>query len=162
MKAVFPGSFDPPTLGHLNLIERASVLFDELLVVIAENRQKSYLFSTREREEMLKTLTRSLLNVKIFVWDSLIADFMKRHNAKILARGVRGSADFSYEFELSLVYKTIDPQIETIFIPTDSKYFTIRSSSIKEIASFSGDVSSMVPPLVNEALKEKFRVPPVS
>ncbi|MDR2193352.1 MAG: pantetheine-phosphate adenylyltransferase [Treponema sp.] len=156
MKAVFPGSFDPPTLGHINLIERVAGIFDELFVVIAENRQKKYLFSTEERVGMLKELTRPFSNVAIFVWDSLIADFMKRKNAHILVRGMRSAADFDYEFELSLMYKTIDPSIETIFIPAAPKYFTIRSSSIKELASFHGDVSSMVSPLVARALKAKY------
>ncbi|MDR2792288.1 MAG: pantetheine-phosphate adenylyltransferase [Treponema sp.] len=156
MKAVFPGSFDPPTLGHINLIERAAGIFDELLVVIAENRQKRYLFSTEDRVRMLKELMRPFPNVAIFVWDSLIAGFMKRQNARLLVRGVRSAADFDYEFELSLMYKTIDPSIETIIIPSSPKYFTIRSSSIKELASFHGDVSSMVPPLVARALKAKY------
>jgi pantetheine-phosphate adenylyltransferase len=157
MKAVFPGSFDPPTLGHINLIERAAGIFDELLVVIAENRQKKYLFSTEERVYMLKELLRPFPNVEIFVWDSLIASFMKRQNVRLLVRGVRSVADFDYEFELALMYKTIDPFIETILIPAIPKYFTSRSSSIKELASFHGDVSSMVPPLVAKSLKAKYR-----
>jgi pantetheine-phosphate adenylyltransferase len=156
MKAVFAGSFDPPTLGHLNLIERAADIFDELLVVIAENRQKKNLFSMEERVVMLGELARPFPNVEIFVWDSLMPDFMKQHNARVLVRGVRGSTDFAYELELSMMNKTIDPYIETIFIPADSKYIAIRSSSIKELASFHGDVSSMVPSLVAGALKAKY------
>ncbi|MDR0375856.1 MAG: pantetheine-phosphate adenylyltransferase [Treponema sp.] len=156
MKAVLPGSFDPPTLGHSNLIERAAGIFDELLVVISENRRKKSLFSTEERVHMLEELVRPFHNVAIFVWDSLVADFMKQHNARLLVRGARNSIDFAYEFELSLMYKTIDPNIETIIIPTDPKYFTIRSSSIKELASFHGDVSSMAPPFVALALKAKY------
>ncbi|MDR2447889.1 MAG: pantetheine-phosphate adenylyltransferase [Treponema sp.] len=156
MKAVLPGSFDPPTLGHGNLIERAAGMFDELFVVIAENRRKKYFFSTEERVYMLEELVRPFRKVKIFVWDSLIADFMKQHNARLLIRGARDSIDFAYEFELSLMYKAIDPNIETIIIPADPKYFTIRSSSIKELASFHGDVSSMVSPFVARALKARY------
>ncbi|MDR0707608.1 MAG: pantetheine-phosphate adenylyltransferase [Treponema sp.] len=156
MKAVFPGSFDPPTLGHGNLIERAAGMFDELLVVAAENRQKKYFFSTEERVYMLEELARPFHNVKIFVWDSLIADFMKQYATRLLIRGARDSIDFAREFELSLMYKAIDPNIETIIIPADPKYFTIRSSSIKELASFHGDVSSMAPPFVVRALKARY------
>ncbi len=156
MDAVFPGSFDPPTLGHLNLIERASLMFDKLFVVAAENRQKHFCFSTEERMQMLKKLTESFPRVEVCSWDALMADFMRERGVSILVRGVRSAADFAYEFEVSMMYKTINPYIDTIFLPTDPRFFTIRSSSIKEIASFHGDVSSMVPPLVADALKERF------
>jgi len=155
-KAVFPGSFDPPTLGHLNIIERVSAIFDEVAVVVAENRQKKYLFTAGERLEMLEELVKSRGNVRCFVWDSLIVDFMKRENIRLLVRGIRGMDDFSYEFELSMMNKALYPHIETIFIATEPKYIVLRSSSIKELASFSGDVSLMVPPLVEDALRKKF------
>ena len=155
LKAVFPGSFDPPTLGHLNIIERISSVFDEIAVVIAENRQKKYLFSAQERLEMLEKLNTGK-NVHCFIWDSLIVDFMKQENIKLLIRGLRGMDDFSYEFELSLMNKALFPHIETLFMTTDPRYIVHRSSFIKEIASFNGDVSSMVPPLVSDALKRKF------
>jgi pantetheine-phosphate adenylyltransferase len=155
-RAVFPGSFDPPTLGHMNIIERASSLFDELAVVIAENRQKRYAFSAEERLNMMKELIKPWANVSAFIWDSLIVDYMKRENIRILIRGVRGMEDFSYEFELSMMNKGLHPQIETLFMTTEPKYIVLRSSSIRELASFHGDVSAMVPPLVAEALKAKF------
>jgi len=155
-KAVFPGSFDPPTLGHVNIIERASQIFDELVVVVADNRQKKYLFSAEERVEMMKEIVKNTRNVKITSWDSLIVDFLKKENIRVLIRGVRGMDDFSYEFELSMMNKALHPQIETLFMTTESKYIVLRSSSIKELASFYGDVSQMVPPLVAEALKRKF------
>jgi pantetheine-phosphate adenylyltransferase len=157
-KAVFPGSFDPPTLGHLNIIERASSLFDELAVVVAENRQKKYLFTAQERLEMILELVKPRKNVKCSIWDSLVVDFMKQENIRLLVRGVRGMDDFSYEFELSMMNKALSPNIETIFMTTDPRYIVLRSSSIKELASFRGDVSLMVPPLVAEALKKKFNV----
>jgi pantetheine-phosphate adenylyltransferase len=155
-RAVFAGSFDPPTLGHINLIERSASLFEELLVVAAANSQKNSLFSPEERLFMLQELTKSLKNVSVFVWDSLMADFMRQHNAKILVRGVRGAADFEYESEIAAAYRVIDPAIETILLPADIKLLSVRSSTIKELASFNVDISSMVPPLVADALKAKF------
>jgi pantetheine-phosphate adenylyltransferase len=158
MKAAFPGSFDPPTLGHLNIIERAAGIFDELLVVVAQNPQKKYLFSAEERTDMLKRLGRHLKNVSVTVCDTIIVDFLRKQGIKILVRGVRGMEDFSYEFEISMMNKALDPGIETIFMTTDPEYLILRSSSIKEIASFHGNVSGMVPPLVAEALKKKYQV----
>ncbi|MDR1787618.1 MAG: pantetheine-phosphate adenylyltransferase [Treponema sp.] len=155
-KAVLPGSFDPATLGHINIIERASSLFDALIVIVAENRQKRYLFSAEERLAMMRELTRPWGNVSVVLWDSLIVDYMKQEGIPVLVRGVRGVDDFSYEFELSMMNKSLYPHIETLFMVTDPKYFVLRSSSIKELASFHGDVSAMVPGLVSDALKAKF------
>jgi pantetheine-phosphate adenylyltransferase len=155
-KAVFPGSFDPPTLGHFNIVERASAVFDEVAVVVAENRQKKYLFGSQERLEMMEEMVKPWKNVRCFIWDSLIVDFMKQENIRLLIRGVRGMDDFSYEFELSMMNKALYPHIETLFMTTDPRYIVLRSSSIKELASFHGDVSLMVPPLVADALKKKF------
>ena len=155
-KAVFPGSFDPPTLGHLNIIERASDIFDELFVVVAENREKKYLFPANERLDMIKEMAKARLNVKCLIWDSLVVDLMKQENIRLLIRGVRGMEDFSYEFELSMMNKALHPEIETLFITTDPRYIVLRSSSIKLLASYNGDVSQMVPATVAEALKRKF------
>ena len=157
LKAAFPGSFDPPTLGHLNIIQRAAGIFDELIVVVAENRQKKYLFTAKERAEMITGLTKNCKNVSVTIYDSLIVDFLQKQNIKLLIRGVRGMEDFSYEFELSMMNKALDSNIETIFMTTDSKYLVLRSSSIKELASFNGNLSGMVPPLVAKALEEKYR-----
>jgi pantetheine-phosphate adenylyltransferase len=157
LKAAFPGSFDPPTLGHLNIIRRAASIFDELVVVVAENRQKKYLFSADERVSMITELVRDRKNVSVVICDSLIVDFLQKLDIKLLVRGVRGMDDFSYEFELSMMNKSLDPRIETIFMTTDPEYFVLRSSSIKELASFHGNVAGMVPPLVAEALKAKYR-----
>ena len=160
LNAAFPGSFDPPTLGHINIIERASAVFDKLVVVVAENREKKYLFSVEERLGMMEKIVKSnkqiRKNVRCASWDSLIVDFMKKENIRLLIRGVRGMDDFSHEFELSMMNKALYPHIETLFMTTESKYIVLRSSSIKELASFNGDVSHLVPPLVAEALKKKF------
>ena len=155
-KAVFPGSFDPATFGHINIIERASAVFDELVVLVADNKQKNYLFSADERLEMLGEIVKHNKNVRCASWDNLVVDFMKRENIKIIIRGIRGMDDFSYEFELSMMNKALHPDIETFFMTTDPRYIVLRSSSIKELASFHGDVSPMVPALVADALKKKF------
>ena len=156
---MFPGSFDPLTLGHLNIIERASAIFEEVVVVVAENRQKTYLFTVEERLKTMEETLNSLTNVRCFTWNSLIVDFMKRENIRILIRGIRGIEDFSYEFELSMMNKALYPYIETFFMTTDPKYIVLRSSSIKELASFHGDVSQMVPPLVADAIRRKYLTP---
>ncbi|MDR2096232.1 MAG: pantetheine-phosphate adenylyltransferase [Treponema sp.] len=156
LHAVFPGSFDPPTLGHLNIIERGSSIFDKLLVVVAVNPRKKYFFSDEERKAMMLELIKPWKNVSVEICDTLIVDFMRRRNIRILLRGVRGVDDFSYEFELSMMNKSLDSNIETVFMTTDPEYFVLRSSTIKELASFHGNVSGMVPPLVVEALKARF------
>jgi len=156
MKAAFPGSFDPPTSGHINIISRAASIFSELVVVVAENKQKKYLFSAEERASMIKELVKDRKNVTVEICSSLIVDFLQKKDIKLLVRGLRGLEDFSYEFELSMMNKTLDPGIETIFLTTDPEFFVIRSSSIKELASFGGNLNGMVPPLVAKALKEKY------
>ncbi|MDR1836570.1 MAG: pantetheine-phosphate adenylyltransferase [Treponema sp.] len=156
LKAAFPGSFDPPTSGHINIIMRASSMFNELLVVVAENKRKKYLFSAGERASMIRELVKERKNVSVAVCDCLIVDFLKRMGVKLLIRGVRGLEDFSYEFELSMMNRTLDPEIETIFMTTDPEFFVIRSSSIKELASFEGNLHGMVPAIVENALKEKY------
>jgi pantetheine-phosphate adenylyltransferase len=155
ISAVFPGSFDPPTYGHMNVIERASRIFEELHVIIAVNPQKRYLFDAGERHEMMKTLLKDYRNVSLHLCDGLIVDFTRKLGAKVLIRGVRGLIDFSYELDLSIMNKGLDPGIETIFIPTDPRFFVIRSSAIKDLAAFDGNVSQMVPESVALALKRK-------
>ncbi|MCL2804486.1 MAG: pantetheine-phosphate adenylyltransferase [Treponema sp.] len=158
MKAAFPGSFDPPTSGHINVIQRAASIFEELVVVVAENKQKKYLFSAEERAFMIRELVKDRKNITVAVCESLVVDFLNKMGIKLLVRGVRGLEDFSYEFELSMMNRTLDPGIETIFMTTDPEYFVIRSSSIKELASFNGNLHGMVPPLVAKALKDKYPV----
>ncbi|HRY55835.1 MAG TPA: pantetheine-phosphate adenylyltransferase [Spirochaetia bacterium] len=160
VKAVFPGSFDPPTFGHLNIVERASGIFEELFVVVAVNRQKNSLFTPEERLDFFRQLIAPYSNVSVHLCDTLIVDFARKNGCKVLVRGVRSVPDFSYEFEVSILNKSLDPGIETFFMPTDPKYFVLRSSAIKELASFDGNLSSMVPPIVAKALKAKF--PPSS
>jgi len=155
VKAVLPGSFDPPTNGHINIIERASAIFDTLHVVISVNAQKNYLFSAQERFDMMTELTRDLKNVSVYLWDNLIVDYARKVGATVLVRGVRAFTDFGYEFELSMLNKDLGPEIETVFLPTDPKYFVLRSSAIKELTILNSDISKMVPPLVEAGLKDK-------
>jgi pantetheine-phosphate adenylyltransferase len=157
LKVAFPGSFDPPTSGHLDIIKRAAAIFDELVVVIAENKRKNYLFSSFERADMIRELAKDCKNVSVAVCDTLIVDFLRKEGIKLMLRGVRGLEDFSYEFEVSMMNKMLDAGIETFFMTTAPEYFVIRSSSIKEVASFKGNLKGMVPQLVEKAIKEKYR-----
>lgn len=157
VKAVFPGSFDPPTYGHLNIIERARSIFERVLVVVAVNRDKNYLFDSEERMAFMRELVAPWPNVEVHLCDTLVVEFARKHACRVLLRGVRSVQDFSYEFELSILNKGVGPEIETFFMPTDQKYFVLRSSAIKELASFGGDISGMVPPIVAKAL-ERFKI----
>ncbi|HTX73160.1 MAG TPA: pantetheine-phosphate adenylyltransferase [Rectinemataceae bacterium] len=155
VKAVFPGSFDPPSFGHLNIVERVRSIFEEIFVVVAVNRQKAGFFSPEERYDLLVELLAPYPNVSVHLCDRLIVEFAREQGCKVLLRGVRNVTDFSYEFDLSILNKGLDPAIETLFVATDPRYFVLRSSSIKELASFGGDLSSMVPPGVAEAIASK-------
>ncbi len=158
LKALFPGTFDPPTNGHLNLIARAAKIFEKLHVVIAVNQSKKTLFSPEERLSMMKTLLEPYENVELNLWDRLIVNYAVEYDTKVMLRGVRALADFGYEFELAMTNKELKPDLEIMFMPTDPKYFVLRSSAIKEIAMYDGDLSTMVPPQIAEALKKKLRV----
>jgi pantetheine-phosphate adenylyltransferase len=155
LRALLPGSFDPPTNGHLNLLERASRIFDAIDVVIAVNPNKSYTFEASEREEMMRQMVLGFANVDVHIWDKLIVKFAERVGARVMIRGVRALADFGYEFELSMINKGLNAQVETFFMPTDPQYFVLRSTSIKELARLGGDISGMVPEYVAEALKKR-------
>ena len=156
LKAVLPGSFDPPTEGHLNLIKRAASIFDHLYLVIAVNNEKACLFTPQERLSMMQKLLEPYKNIELRLWDKLIVQFAEQNGAKVIVRGVRALADFSYEFELAMTNKQLNPDIEIMFLPTDPKYFVLRSSAIKEIALYHGDVSAMVPKIVADELKRRF------
>ena len=156
-KAVFPGSFDPMTNGHINIIQRAAKLFDEIDVVIAVNDDKKYLFSTEERLSLVQELIMPFRNVAVHTWDGLIVEYAKQTGAKVLIRGIRNMNDFSYEFDLSLMNHNLNPEVETLFIPTDQKFLLLKSSAIKELAKLGGDVSGMVPENVKKALERKYR-----
>lgn len=155
IKAVFAGSFDPPTNGHLDVIDRASKYFESLDVVVSVNPQKHYMFSAEERLKMMSELVKDYSNVNVHICDELIVNYAKKVGAEVLVRGIRSAIDFSYEFELAQMNQNLNPEIETIFLPTKEQFAIVKSSSIKELAMFGGDISRMVPPLVEKALKEK-------
>ncbi|ULQ59969.1 pantetheine-phosphate adenylyltransferase [Brucepastera parasyntrophica] len=156
VKAVFAGSFDPPTYGHYNIIERARSIFNEVHVVVAVNKEKKYLFSEEERLALLTEIVSPWPNVSVRSWDNLIVKYAQEQGAKVLIRGVRNFADFSYEFDLALLNRSLNPDIDTVFMSTDPDYFVLRSSAIKELAALGGDVSSMVPEPVAKALYAKY------
>ena len=156
IRAIFPGTFDPPTNGHLNLIKRAAHIFDKLDVVIAVNTDKHDFFDPAERAEMLKVMVKEIPNVEVHIWNKLIVEFAREVNAKLMIRGVRALTDFGYEFELAMTNKSLDPEIEIVFMPTDPRYFVIRSSIVKQVFKMDGDVSKMIPPVVMDALERKF------
>lgn len=153
--AMLPGSFDPPTVGHMDIIRRTAAQFDKLYVVVADNIAKHYLFSTEERLDMLRTSLEGIDNIEVVSYPGLMIDFAKKNNVSVMVRGVRALADFSYEFELAMTNKMMHPEIEVFFIPTDPKYFLIRSSQIKEMAAFGADISMMVEPHVARLLLER-------
>ena len=159
MKVVFPGSFDPPTNGHLNLIHRASRVFDFVEVVIGDNGEKTNIFTVEERFKFLEEITEDIPNVKVGITDRLIVEYAKEVGAKVMLRGVRALTDFGYEFELAMTNKSLDPEIEIMFMPTDPKFFVIRASVVNELARMHGKISGMVPECVEEALRVKFNYP---
>lgn len=156
--AMLPGSFDPPTLGHMNIISRTAELYGKLYVVVADNIQKKCLFSAEERKDMLAVLLKENRNVEVVVWQGLVVDFAKKHNIGVMIRGVRALVDFGYEFELAMTNKQLFPELEVLFMPTDPHYFLLRSSAIKEMAAYGADVSSMVPPLVAENMRNRVKL----
>lgn len=156
VKAVFAGSFDPPTYGHLDVIKRASSLFDEIDVVISVNPEKNYMFSQEERLSMLTSLVKEFKNVSVHAYTGLIVNYAKEVNARVLIRGVRSANDFPYEFDLALMNQNLNPEIETVFLQSKEEYTIVKSSSIKQLAMFGGDISRMVPKIVEDALKAKF------
>lgn len=155
-KAVFAGSFDPPTNGHLDIIHRASRLFESVDVVISVNPNKKYLFSEEERFELVTKLVENYPNVTVHTWQGLIVNYAKKCGARVLLRGIRSTNDFAYEFDLAHMNQNLNPEIETMFLPTKEKFAIIKSSSIKELALFGGDISRMVPEIVEKALKDKY------
>jgi pantetheine-phosphate adenylyltransferase len=154
--AIYPGSFDPITNGHLDLIQRTLQLFDRLVVAIADNPDKKPLFSAQERLEMVKTTVKDLKRVKVVSFTGLLADLAKELKASALIRGVRAVSDFEFEFQLALMNRKLAPKTETVFLIPSEKYTYLSSNLIKDIARFNGDISCFVPKIVGKKLKEKF------
>jgi len=158
-RAVFAGSFDPPTYGHRNLIERASRLFDEVVVVVALNYRKEGLFTPEERLVFLRDLSAPFGNVSVELCEGLLIDFARKIGASVMLRGLRNGADFSAELELALWNKELAPEMETVFLPTERPYLLLSSSAVRELAVFGHDVSAFVPPEVAAALASRLGSP---
>ncbi len=158
MKALYPGTFDPLTNGHLDIIERGSKMFKHLIVAIAENKRKKPLFTIEERVEMAKESLKSFDNVSVLPFSNLLIHFMKEHNINIILRGLRAVSDFEFELQLALMNRKMYPDCETVFLMPSSKHIFLSSSMIREIASLGGDVSCFVPHPVFMKIEEKFKM----
>ncbi|AAM24705.1 MAG: Phosphopantetheine adenylyltransferase [Caldanaerobacter subterraneus] len=155
--AIYPGSFDPVTYGHIDIIKRGANLFDKLIVAVLLNPAKRPLFSIQERIELLKEVTKDIPNVEVDYFDGLLVEYAKKVNASAIIKGLRMVSDFEYEFQMALVNKKLNPSVETIFLMTSPKYGYLSSSLVKEIAQFGGCLSEFVPDIVAERLMEKFK-----
>lgn len=155
--AVVPGSFDPITLGHLDIIQRSSQLFDEVHVSVLNNSKKTGFFSIEERLTLIEEAVKDLPNVKVDYFSGLLIDFCERVGAKQIVRGLRAVSDFEYEMQLTSMNKKLNDDIETLYMMTNNQYSFISSSMVKEVAKYDGDVSSIVPKNVEKAIKEKYR-----
>jgi pantetheine-phosphate adenylyltransferase len=154
--AVYPGSFDPPTNGHLDIITRASGLFPKIAVAVTENLNKKHLFSLQERVELLKEISKPLKNVEVLPFSGLLANYLEKINSFVVIRGLRALSDFEYEFQMALMNRKLNAKIETVFLMPDQAYTFLSSSMIKEIAAFGGRTKDLVPACVETKLKEEF------
>jgi pantetheine-phosphate adenylyltransferase len=156
LKAVCPGSFDPITNGHLDIVERAAQLFPGVVVGVLENPSKRPLFSLEERVNLIRTAVKHLKNVEVECFSGLLVDFTRRVGSNLIVKGLRAISDFEIEFQMALNNKRMAPEIETIFMMTKNEYSFLSSSMVKEIVQFGGDIQGLVPPGVEAALKEKY------
>lgn len=154
--AIYPGFFDPITNGHLSIVKRALEIFDKLIIAILNNPQKRPLFSVEERIYMIKETVKSMKNVEVDTFDGLLVDYAVQKRSNVVLRGLRALSDFEYEFQMALMNRKLNRSVQSIFLMTDYKWFYTSSTIIKEAASFGGDVSGLVPKLVNDNLKKKF------
>lgn len=155
--ALYPGTFDPITNGHIDIIKRASKLFDKVIVTIAVNSSKKQLFSKEERKDMILKCIKTFKNVSVDTFDGLIVDYARKKNASVLIRGMRAVSDFEYEFQMSLINSKLNKDITTIFMMPNEKYTYLNSSIVRELSSFKGNISDFVPKYVQKRLKEKLK-----
>ena len=154
--AVYPGTFDPLTNGHLDLIRRSLHIFDRLIVAIANNPTKDPLFTVEERLEMIREVTREMPNLEVTSFQGLLIDFVARTHATVIIRGLRAVSDFEYEFQMAMMNRHLNSRVDTYFMTASEAYFYTASRLVKEVASLGGDVSALVPPVVHRALVERF------
>ena len=155
-RAVYPGSFDPVTFGHLDVIRRSSALVDELIVGVLNNNTKTPLFSVEERVKILLEVTKDIRNVRVESFSGLSVDFVKNCNAGFLVRGLRAITDFEYELQMAQTNRIMNPEIDTIFLTTSLEYAYLSSSTLKEVAAYGGDISKFVPQVVVEHMRKKY------
>jgi len=154
---IYPGSFDPITLGHLDIIRRSAKLFDHLYVAVLDNSAKNPLFSVEERVKMIESVTKDIDNVSAVSFDGLSVDFCKKLGAHVLVRGLRAITDFEYELQMAQTNHTMSPDIDTIFLTTDLKYAYLSSSIVKEVAMYGGDIKKFVPTGIDKLIKNKIK-----
>lgn len=157
LRAIYPGSFDPVTNGHLDVIRRSSKMVDELIVGVLNNNAKMPLFSVEERVRMLKEVTKDIPNVRIYPFDGLLIDFAAKMEAGVVIRGLRAITDFEYELQMSQTNHKLNPDVETIFLTTSIEYSYLSSTTVKEIASYGGDITQFVPEAVVGKLEQKMK-----
>ncbi len=157
--AIYPGSFDPITYGHIDIIERGLEIFDKVIVAIANNAEKRSLFTTEERLQMAKAIFKDIPNVIVDSFKGLLVDYVAKTNAKVILRGLRATSDFEYEFHMASMNRSLNAHLDTLFMMTSKDYFFVSSRTIKEVASLGGAVDGLVPDLVVTRLKEKFKLP---
>ncbi|HLW53846.1 MAG TPA: pantetheine-phosphate adenylyltransferase [Candidatus Angelobacter sp.] len=162
VRAIYPGSFDPLTNGHLDLIERGSKIFDELVVAILRNAEKDPLFTIAERREMLEHLVKRFNNVRVDTFEGLLADYAMQKGAKAVLRGIRAISDYEYELQMALMNRKLQPQLETVFMMSAEAYSYLSSRLVKEVFRLGGSVTGLVPELVEKRLHEKFYGPAAS
>ena len=155
--AIYPGSFDPVTNGHLDVIHRAARIFDKVIVAVADNTSKTSLFTIQERVDMLKVAAKHLRNVSVDTFDSLVIDYARRKKVNVLIRGLRMTSDFDYEFQIALTNRRLAQDVETVFLMPSEHVSFLSSSLLKEVAALKGDISSLVPPSVERKLKERLK-----
>ncbi len=154
--AIYPGTFDPITNGHLSVVNRALKIFDKLIIAVLINPAKTPLFSLEERIYMIKEAVQNGANIEVDSFDGLLVDYVVKKGSNVIVRGLRALSDFEYEFQTALMNRKLNREVQSIFLMTDYKWFYTSSTIIKEAASFDGDVSGLVPELVNQKLKQKF------
>lgn len=155
--AVYPGSFDPITNGHLDIIRRAAGVYDKLIVGVLDNINKKPIFTAHERMDMIKRVTADIDNVECDMFSGLLVDFAKANNASVIVKGLRTVADFEYEFQMALLNKALNPEFETMFLMTDTKYSYISSSMVKEVAKYSGELNGLIPSDIIEDVRQKYK-----